>query len=178
MKNLEKSLNDLYDPISFISLNLKLIKKYRNIHNSSISKYITYCIINLFHNTVVYIGIVFDKTRHTSSLFKFNQKIESNKLKITEYKKWNKLYNSTFSEAKKILYLRNNFHAHKNEVFDIKEYWEQNPDEYDKITLVVENCIKLLDILSQDILGFKFDFDTTCKGILDQFNVLFKEYEN
>ncbi|MDA3814338.1 MAG: hypothetical protein PF570_08815, partial [Candidatus Cloacimonetes bacterium] len=82
MNQYKRRLNNLYAPISFISLNQKLIERYKKINNASISRYNLYCIISLFHNLVVDIGMVFDKTKGTSSLYKFYQDIESEKLKI------------------------------------------------------------------------------------------------
>jgi hypothetical protein len=178
MNQYKKKLNDLYAPISFISLNHKLIEKYRRVHNPSISRFTSYCIITLFHSIVVYIGIAFDKSNKSSSLYKFNQEIKKKKLLINDYKKWCELYSSTFDSVKTIIDLRNKFHAHKDSEFDITKFWEQNPEEYAKVPMIAENCIKLFDILSQEISGYKLSFDSTEHDIIDQFDLIFTKYDS
>ena len=178
MNHYKKKLHDLYAPVSFISLNQKLIERYKGIHDSSINRYTLYCIITLFHNIVVDIGMVFDSAKRTSSFIKFNQYIKFEKLRINDSEEWTKLFDSTFRKVKPFIDLRKNFHAHKNAQFEINEFWEQHSEECDKIPMIAENCIKLFDILSQEILGYKLSFNSSENDIINQFDLIFSKYDS
>lgn len=178
MKHFEKKLYDLYGPISFISLNQKLIERLKTIKDTSINRFATYSIITLFHSSIVYIGIVFDNSKSSSSLLKFNQYIENKKISLANNKEWKTLFSLTFDYAKPLIELRNKFHAHKESEFDINQYWELNPNESDKIPIISENCIKLFDILTQEILGYSLSFDTPENEIINQFDLIYSRYDS
>jgi len=72
MKQIEKKIDDIYGPLLFSFASVQLIKQFDKIIKSSGAKYITYCKISLFKNTVINIGILFDRTRGTGSFYKLN----------------------------------------------------------------------------------------------------------
>ena len=178
MTDYKKQLEDLYAPISFLLLNNKLIEKNKNLHSQEISKYSTYNIITLSHSAVIYVGILFDNTRKSSSFLKIDQCIRNKKIQITEHKKWNLLFSSTYDSAKQIINLRNKFHAHKESEFDINDFWNKNPDEFEKLPLIAHNCKEMYDLLTQDLLGYLLDFDSLENKILSQFDIIFSNYDS
>jgi len=171
----QKQLEDLHAPISFLILNNKLIKKFKSIQSHEISKYSTY---SMSHSAVIYVGMIFDKTNKSSSLKKFDQLIKNGKIRIIEHEKWNLLFSTTYDNAKQIINLRNKFHAHKESKFNINDFWIENPDEFEKLPLIAQNCKEMYNLLTQNLLGYLLDFDSLENRILSQFDIIFKEYDN
>lgn len=175
MKRYEKSLYDLHGIVSFASLNIKLIDRYKGISNREYTKFSTYLMISLNHSLIVYIGILFDKTKGTNSLYKYKEYINNKKIDLYEKLNWIILFNKTYPLAQPILRLRNKFHAHKSNSFDVFDYWETNPKAFDNIPIIIENSKKLINILSTELLDFELDFDSTNKELLKQYDLYHKE---
>ena len=174
MRKFEKKIDDIYGPLLFSYANVQLIKQFNKIIESSNSKFITYCKINLFINTVINIGILFARRRDASSLCKFYEVIKSEKLRLNDAEKWITRYKTTYKDAKQIINLRNKFHAHKTSTFEINSFWEKYPDEYDKIPQIISNCKILFDILCLETLGYKLDFESFSQELLEQIKTLYK----
>ncbi|NQV18285.1 MAG: hypothetical protein HQ534_07080 [Armatimonadetes bacterium] len=174
MKQIEKKIDDIYGPLLFAYTNLKLSKQYDEFNKSSYRRFNTYCKIMLFKNTVINIGVLFDRSHSTSSFYKFNEMIKSGKLHLKANENWITLYETTFKKAKQIIDLRHKFHAHKNSAFEINNFWDKYPDEYGKIPQIISNCKTLFDILSLETLGYKLDFEAFSQELLRQMKTLYK----